>query len=273
MATRLDQIVASTRQRLDVTKSRADRREMEARAARHQPRGFRKALEQARERGAIIAELKQASPSRGLIRATMHVPAIAREYAEAGAAALSVLTEEEYFKGSLANLREASAASGLPCLRKDFIVDEFQVLEARANCADAILLIAAVLDDAQLADLYGKARERGLDVLCEVHDELELERTIASGCDIIGVNNRDLRTFQVDLRTATRIAPQIPASALKVAESGIHTGRDIAQLRAAGFDAFLIGESLMKAESPGEALKALLAEAEQEQSAPRICTD
>jgi indole-3-glycerol phosphate synthase len=149
----------------------------------------------------------------------------------------------------------------LPCLRKDFMVDPFQMLEARANCADAILLIVAALSAAELQSLHQAAREFGLDVLCEVHDERELALALDAGCDIIGVNSRDLRTFQVDLNTALRLAGQIPGGVMRIAESGIHSPADIHQLVAAGFDAFLIGESLMKAKHPGEALRHLLAEA------------
>ena len=157
--------------------------------------------------------------------------------------------------------------SKLPCLQKDFVVDEFQLLQARAHGADAVLLIVAVLSPAELVALSKKSRELGLDVLCEAHSEDELHRALDSGCDLIGVNNRDLRTFKVDVNTALRLAEMIPKNVVSVAESGIDSGADIARLRAAGYQAFLIGESLMKAESPGEALKTLLAEAEREGSA------
>jgi indole-3-glycerol phosphate synthase len=157
-------------------------------------------------------------------------------------------------------LEKASAATSLPCLRKDFIVDEFQLLEARASRADAVLLIVAALSQPELKTLATKAKNRGLDVLCEVHDEKELERAIEAGCDLIGVNSRDLRTFNVDLNTAFRLAGQMPKYVLSVAESGIQAGNDIARLRAAGYQAFLIGESLMKADTPGDALRSLLAQ-------------
>ena len=207
---------------------------------------------------AIIAELKKASPSKGLIRADFKVAELAAELEQAGAAALSVLTDERYFQGSLHNLELASQATAIPCLRKDFIVDEFQLLEARAYRADAILLIVAALNQDELARLYRRARELQLDVLCEVHDAAELDRALEVGCDIIGVNNRNLHTFHVDLNTSLQLAKRIPAGVLKVAESGIESGDDIARLRDAGFDAFLIGESLMRAPSPGEALRSLL---------------
>lgn len=257
----LDQIVAATRVRVPVAKRAADVRDLERRAERHAPRKFRRALEsKSRDGLAIIAELKKASPSKGLIRAEFHPAELARELEAAGAAALSVLTDEEFFQGSLGNLRVASAAVSIPCLRKDFIVDEFQLLEARANSADAVLLIVAALSQAELVTLAGAASERGLDVLCEVHDGDELQRALDAGCDLIGVNSRDLRTFKVDMETALRLAENIPANVVRVAESGIHSGADVARLRAAGYHAFLVGESLMRAESVGEALRELVAE-------------
>jgi indole-3-glycerol phosphate synthase len=266
MPVTLDQIVSATRQRVAKAKGYTDVRALERQAAKHQPRGFARALRQAAQDGfGIIAELKKASPSRGLIRKDFHPGALARELAEAGATTLSVLTDEEFFQGSLDYLAETSASVPIPLLRKDFIVDEFQIVEARANCADAILLIVAALSDDELRNLHGRAKEFGLDVLCEVHDAAELERAIAAGCEIIGVNNRDLRTFHVDLNTALQLGPKIPANVVRVAESGIATGEDIARLRAGGFDAFLIGESLMKVDHPGEALKQLIASAEQAQ--------
>jgi indole-3-glycerol phosphate synthase len=207
---------------------------------------------------AVIAELKKASPSKGLIRAEFDPVALARELEGAGAAALSVLTDEEFFQGSLGNLRAASGAVRIPCLRKDFMVDEFQMLEARANSADAVLLIVAALTDGELRTLAAAARARGLDVLCEVHDAAELGRAVDAGCDLIGVNSRDLRTFQVDLGTAFALAEKIPAGVVRVAESGIHSADDVARLRAAGYDAFLVGESLMRAERPAEALRELV---------------
>lgn len=258
----LDEIVRNTRARVAEAKRSTSVRELAVRAEKHQPRGFRRSLERAAEKSvAIIAELKKASPSKGLIRGNLHVAPVARQFEQAGAAALSVLTEEHHFQGSLANLNEASAATNLPCLRKDFIVDKFQILEARANRADAILLIVAALADTDLAELRHEACNLGLDVLCEVHDEFELERALAAGCDIVGVNSRDLRTFQVDIDVLQRLAGNIPRNVFRVAESGIRDGEDINRLRAAGFQAFLIGESLMRAEVPGDALKALIADA------------
>jgi indole-3-glycerol phosphate synthase len=258
----LADIVAATRRRVGECRSKADLRELEKRAAEHVPRGFRRGLEDAARVGiAIIAELKKASPSKGLIRSDFDPAALARELEQAGAAALSVLTDEEFFQGSLGNLRTASGSTRLPCLRKDFIIDEFQILEARVNCADAVLLIVAALGQAELKSLTAKAAEYELDVLCEVHDAEELSRAVDAGCGIIGVNNRDLKTFKVDLGTALDLAEKIPSDALAVAESGIESGADIARLRAAGYGAFLIGEALMKAARPGEALRGIVAEA------------
>jgi indole-3-glycerol phosphate synthase len=259
----LDQIVAATRAGVSAAKRGADVRDLERRAEQHAPRGFRRRLEsKSRDGIALIAELKKASPSKGLIRAEFHPAELAGGLEAAGAAALSVLTDEEFFQGSLENLRAVSAAVSIPCLRKDFIVDEFQLLEARANSADAVLLIVAALAQAELVTLAAAARERGLDILCEVHDGDELQRALDAGCDLIGVNSRDLRTFKVDLETALRLAESLPKNLVRVAESGIHSGADVAQLRAAGYDACLVGESLMRAERPGDALRELIASSE-----------
>ncbi len=255
----LEQIVAATRARLAKTTRSADLRDLERRAEQHVPRGFRRALSGKSKHGvAVIAELKKASPSKGLIRADFNPGQLARELDAAGASALSVLTDEEFFQGSLQNLQAASAAVSIPCLRKDFIVDEFQLLEAHAHAADAVLLIVAALSQPELLALSQAARSRRLDVLCEVHDGDELERALVAGCDLIGVNSRDLRTFKVDLDTAFRLAAIFPADVVRVAESGIRSPDDLQHLRAAGYDAFLIGESLMRAQHPGDALRALL---------------
>jgi indole-3-glycerol phosphate synthase len=264
----LDNIVAATRGRVAEAKDQADLRDLERRAEGHGPRGFRQALQnppflQNREAGghpaiSVIAELKKASPSKGLIRSSFNPVALARELEEAGAAALSVLTDEEFFQGSLGNLREASAAVSIPCLRKDFIVDEFQLLEARANSADAVLLIVAALTQEELTALARGAADYELDVLCEVHDAEELQRAVNAGCNLIGVNTRNLRTFEVNLDTAFELAEKFPANVVRVAESGIRSSDDVARLRAAGYQAFLIGESLMRAERPGAALRELL---------------
>ena len=262
MPSKLENIIEATRARVATTRASADLRALTAAAEQHRPRGFRKGLQRAAESGiAFIAELKKASPSKGLIREDFPVAKLARELEEAGAAALSVLTDEQFFQGSLHNLEIASEATHLPCLRKDFIVDEFQLLEARAHRADAVLLIVAALRREELAALHRRAGELDLDVLCEVHDAEELQRALDAGCETIGVNNRDLHTFRVDLNTSLRLAGMIPRGVVKVAESGIENGEDIARLRQAGFDAFLVGESLMRAPRPGEALRELLAQA------------
>jgi indole-3-glycerol phosphate synthase len=267
MPASLDTIVAAARRRLSqhiaVNGGNSALGVLEKAAAQHKPRGFREHLRRVAGNGtgiAIIAELKRASPSKGLIRADFHPAFLARDLELGGAAALSVLTDKEFFQGSLAYLREASSSSSLPCLRKDFIVDEFQILEARANCADAILLIVAALDQKELVSLAGSARTHGLDVLCEAHDEAELQRALDAGCDLIGINSRNLHTFEVNIETALGLAGKIPASCVRVAESGIQSGADLARLRSAGYEAFLIGESLMKAEHPGEALAQLMEE-------------
>jgi indole-3-glycerol phosphate synthase len=252
----LDDIVAATRRRISGCGS-AELRLWERQAAEHKPRGFRRHLATAGI--GIIAELKKASPSKGLIRENFNPASLAKELEDAGAAALSVLTEPEFFQGSLANLVVASASTTIPCIRKDFIVDDRQILEARAHRADAILLIVAALDQPTLVLLSRKAREAELDVLCEAHSEEELQRALDAGCDLVGVNARDLRTFHVDLDTLFRVARKIPSSVLAVAESGIGSVNDISKLRAAGYGAFLIGESLMRAPRPGEALRNLLA--------------
>jgi indole-3-glycerol phosphate synthase len=253
----LPDILAHTRATVAERKATADMRSLEAAAARHVPRGFARALK-ARQGLAVIAELKKASPSKGVIREEFDPVEIALQLEAGGAAALSVLTDEKFFQGSLANLRRASAAVWLPCLRKDFMVDEFQMLEARANRADAILLIVAALTDAELKTLRNSARSYGLDVLCEVHDAEELQRAMALECECVGVNSRDLKTFEVSLDRACELADKLPKNAVRVAESGIHTQGDMKRLRAAGFEAFLIGETLMKESKPGGALASML---------------
>src|SRR5437899_10853394 len=226
MIANLDQIVGAKRRRIAEDKCGADLRKLERLAEQHSVRGFRYQLEKiAASSVAVIAELKKASPSKGLIRADFDPGTLAKELQEAGAAALSVLTDEEFFDGSLKNLLQASTSTRLPCLRKDFIVDEFQVLEARANRADAVLLIVAVLPPSELSGLAKCARELRLDVLCEVHDEQELKRAGDAGCDLIGVNSRDLRTFQVDLERGFGLANVLPRNGLRVAGRGIRSGQ------------------------------------------------
>jgi indole-3-glycerol phosphate synthase len=261
MPSKLEDIIAVTRERV-ATRATADLRALTEAAERHRPRSLRESLRRAAESGiAVITELKKASPSKGLIREDFPVEKLARELEEAGAAALSVLTDEQFFQGSLGNLEMASQSTRLPCLRKDFIVDEFQLIEARAYRADAVLLIVAALSQTELVNLHRRVNQLDLHVLCEVHDAEELQRALDAGCETIGVNNRDLHTFRVDLNTSLRLAEKMPSGVVKVAESGIENGDDITRLRQAGFDAFLVGESLMRAPHPGEALQALLAQA------------
>jgi indole-3-glycerol phosphate synthase len=262
----LPEILEHVRGVVRARKSTADLRALEQAAAEHTPRGFATALRERSVTGrtAIISELKKASPSKGLIRESFDVGELAPMLEQAGAAALSVLTEERFFQGSLENLRRASAAVSIPCLRKDFMVDPFQMLEARANRADAILLIVAALSDAELRALRAAARELELDVLCEVHDREELERALPLQCECVGVNSRDLRTFEVSLERMAELGVQmqtlLPAWTVRVAESGLHAPEDIARMQRAGYGAFLIGESVMRKDHPGIALRALIGE-------------
>ncbi|ABF40159.1 indole-3-glycerol phosphate synthase [Candidatus Koribacter versatilis Ellin345] len=259
MSSTLQAILDDTRRDLAARKSAARTKEFEKRAAEHTPRGFRTALwERAQAGVAVIAELKKASPSKGLIRANFDVIALAKELEEAGAAALSVLTDVPHFQGSLENLERASQTVRIPCLRKDFILDPAQIVEARAYGADAILLIVAALTDLDLRNLRDEAKRYGLDVLCEVHDRDELKRAADLGFDLIGVNNRNLKTFRVDIENSLRFAEEFPPNALRVAESGIHSREDIDRLRDAAYSAFLIGESLMRADSPSATLRELI---------------
>ncbi len=207
----------------------------------------------------IIAELKRSSPSRGMLREDYQPAALAAGFERAGAAALSVLTEEDFFQGSLAHLKEARHAASLPVLRKDFIVDPWQVWETRAAGADSFLLIVAILDDATLRELLALGRELKMEALVEVHTRGELARAVDAGARIIGANNRDLRTFEVRLETSLELVEGIPDECIAVSESGLRSRDDLERLRRAGFDAFLIGEHLMGCSDPGEALRRLLA--------------
>jgi indole-3-glycerol phosphate synthase len=259
MSTQLEKILAHTMLEVRHRRAAADLALLETQAAAHPPRGFEAALRRASAAGlAIIAELKKASPSRGLIRPNFAPVALARSLEAAGATALSVLTDAEFFQGSLENLTLASATVKIPCLRKDFMVDPFQILEARAAGADAILLIVAALSDSDLNALYAEASRMELDVLCEIHDREELERAVALGFSIVGVNSRNLHTMQVDPQTQIDLAHLLPSTVVKVAESGIRDASDIARMTDAGFNAFLVGESLMRQPDPAAALAALL---------------
>jgi indole-3-glycerol phosphate synthase len=209
---------------------------------------------------AVIAEVKKASPSAGIIREDFHPDQIAQSYETAGAACLSVLTDAQYFKGSDDFLRQARDACSLPALRKDFLVDSWQVYESRLLGADCILLIVAALDRTRLQELDGLARELGLDVLVEVHNEAELEDALTTGATLLGVNNRDLHTFTTDLATSERLRPLVPGDRVMVTESGIHSRDDVARMRRSDIHSFLVGEAFMRQPDPGEALRALFFE-------------
>ena len=220
-------------------------------------RGFTRTIE-AKTGRSIIAEIKKASPSKGIIREDFDPARHARDYQDAGAVCLSVLTDSEFFSGSIEDLVAAHAASSLPILRKDFTMDPYQIVEARAAGADAVLLIVAALDPVLFAELAGLAAEEGLDSLVEVHDEAELETALKHGARLIGVNNRNLRTFETSLETSRRLLPQIPAGVTVVSESGLERRDELDELEACGCHAFLVGEALMRAPHPGRALAGLL---------------
>jgi indole-3-glycerol phosphate synthase len=241
-------------------KAARDLAALEAEAARQSaPRGFEAALRAAaRARPALIAEIKKGSPSKGLIRADFDPPKLAAAYAEGGAACLSVLTDAPGFQGHEDYLVAARATTALPCLRKDFMIDPWQIAESRAFGADAILIIMAAVDDALAADLLAEARRFGMDALVETHDEAEMARALKLDATLIGVNNRDLKTFKTDLHTTARLASGFPADRLLVAESGIETAAHIAMLTEAGARAFLVGESLMRQADVAAATHALL---------------
>lgn len=242
--------------RAELARDRALRPELERRAAaRTDYRDFRHAL--TARPPAVIGEIKQASPSKGALTEQFDPASSARMYASGGAAALSVLTDREFFRGSLSDLETARAAVSLPVLRKDFTLDAFHVMEAAAHQADAILLIVALLEERALRDLRELAARYRMAALVEVHDTAELETALDSGADIIGVNNRNLHTFDVTLETSLQLAAKIPAHVIKVSESGIHSRADVARLAAAGYQAFLVGEHLMKSADPSAALREL----------------
>ena len=254
----LDAILARTRERVTAEQERRPLGFSHPAVTQAPPvRPFAEAIARA-GRVNVIAEHKRRSPSRGAIREDLLPADVARRYESAGAVAISVLTDEPFFGGRMAHLEEVREATGLPVLRKDFVLDPWQVWEARAAGADAVLLIVAALTDAELRGLLGDAREAGLDALVEVHDRGKLDGALSAGARIVGVNNRDLKTLAVSLDTAVALAPAIPDDVVAVAESGIRTGAHLRRLRDAGFDAFLVGEHLMSAPDPGEALERLL---------------
>jgi indole-3-glycerol phosphate synthase len=254
----LDEILEHKRQEVAEAKQRCspDRMAERARRSRERVRGFRQAL--VNGSGArVIAEIKRRSPSKGEIRAHFDPVACARSYAEAGAAAISVLTDERYFGGRLEFLEAVRSAVNLPLLRKDFVVDSYQIDEGRVSGADAVLLIVAALSRTELERHRQQAVSLGLDALVEVHDEEELETALAAGADLIGINNRDLRSFETDLTVTERLAPRVPVTALIVAESGIFSHEQIRRLEGVGVHAFLVGESLMREADVGLALRRL----------------
>jgi indole-3-glycerol phosphate synthase len=253
-------ICAATQRRVEVRRASEPLAELARRAATRQPNGsaFHAAL-QAAGRINIIAECKRRSPSRGVLCRDYDPVAIASAYERAGAAAISVLTEPTFFDGSLDHLRAVRERVGIPLLRKDFIVDRYQLLEARAAGADAVLLIVAALPDDQLRALHAEARARDLAVLVEAHDEREVDRALAAGAEIVGINNRNLRTLEVDTQVSERAAARIPPDVVAVSESGLKSADDLARLRTLGYRAFLIGERFMTADEPGQALARLLA--------------
>jgi len=255
----LEEILAAKAGEVAARAARRDLATVAAMAADQPPaRGFADRIRlQASSGPAVIAEVKKASPSAGVIRENFDPAAIAASYARGGAACLSVLTDERWFQGSDAYLAQARAACFLPVLRKDFVVDPWQVHESRLLGADCILLIVAALAPDRLQELDGLAREIGLDVLVEVHDEAELEIALGTGAGLVGVNNRDLHRFTTDLATSERLRPLIPEDRTMVTESGIHSPADVARLRRCGIDAFLVGEAFMRAPDPGAELRRL----------------
>jgi indole-3-glycerol phosphate synthase len=253
----LDTIVAATRVRVARDKELETLQQLEKRLPDESVRPFAAALKHP-ERLGLIAEIKKASPSKGVIARDFDHRKVAALYREAGADCLSVLTEPQFFQGELEYLREAREISGKPCLRKDFIIDMYQIAQARLYGTDCILLIAAILKDWEIRAFKHAAREYGMDALVEIHDETEAKRAVANGCNFIGINNRDLRTFHVDLETTEKLRPLLPHDATIVAESGVVTREDAQRLRAAGANAILVGESLMRAENPVEVVEGLL---------------
>lgn len=254
----LDQIVDRTRARLREDSIDVDdiRRAARDRAAAKTPFAFRKAV--SRDAINVIAEIKSASPSAGAIVEKPDVESIAREYAAGGAAAISIVTEPEFFRGSIAWIARAKSAVALPVVMKDFIVEPLQLLRGIAAGADAILLLASLLDAQKIRDFLAILEDHGCDALVETHDEEELERAVQGGAKLIGVNNRDLRDFHVDLATSERLGALMPRDTIRVAESGIRTRADIDRLRAAGFHAFLVGESLLRQHDRAAAVRTLL---------------
>jgi indole-3-glycerol phosphate synthase len=254
VAVKREEVAASLRHKpLDVVRADAESRVL--------TRDFEGAMRAkiAAGQAAVIAEIKKASPSKGVLRAEFIPADIAQSYAEFGAACLSVLTDKQFFQGSVDFLKQARASCDLPVLRKDFMIDAYQIYEARAMGADAVLLIAACLDDAQMADMEAVARSLDMAVLVEVHDRAELDRALKLKTRLVGINNRNLKTFEVSLQTTLDMLPDVPADRLLITESGIQTPEDVRRMREAKVHAFLVGEAFMRADEPGEALAKLFA--------------
>ena len=254
VAVKREEVAASLRHKpLDVVRADAESRVL--------TRDFEGAMRDkiAAGQAAVIAEIKKASPSKGVLRAEFIPADIAQSYAEFGAACLSVLTDKQFFQGSVDFLKQARASCDLPVLRKDFMIDPYQIYEARAMGADAVLLIAACLDDAQMADMEAVARSLDMAALVEVHDRAELDRALKLKTRLVGINNRNLKTFEVSLQTTLDMLPDVPADRLLITESGIQTPEDVRRMREAQVHAFLVGEAFMRADEPGEALAKLFA--------------
>lgn len=254
----LDDIVAATRERVRRDKEAETLLQLERQLPDDKARPFAASLKHP-DRLGLVAEIKKASPSKGVIAPDFEPQQMAALYRDAGADCLSVLTEPQFFQGDLAHLQAAREISGKPCLRKDFIIDQYQIAQARLYGADCILLIAAILKDWEIRSFKHAAREYGMDALVEIHDETEARRAVANGCHFIGINNRDLQTFHVDLTTTEKLRPLLPAEATVVAESGVFSRADAQRLRGAGADAILVGESLMRSGDVRESIAQLLA--------------
>jgi indole-3-glycerol phosphate synthase len=256
----LNKILARKAEEIAQRQTQTSLNELQKRIQQASPvRGFVNALQSkiSANQSAVIAEIKKASPSKGVIRPDFNPPEIAKSYQQGGAACLSVLTDVDFFQGSDAYLQQARAACSLPVIRKDFIIDSYQINEARALEADCILLIVAALDQPQLLDLYQCARELSLDVLVEVHDEAEMERALQIDLPMVGINNRNLRTFETSLQTTINMLGMVPENCFVVTESGIHTRQDVALMRSHQVNAFLVGEAFMRAPDPGSELAAI----------------
>jgi indole-3-glycerol phosphate synthase len=253
----LNQIVAATRERVKRDLENDSLIKLEARLPDEKPLPFSAALQHA-DRLGLIAEIKKASPSKGVLAEDFDPARQAQLYRDAGADCLSVLTEPQFFQGDLEDLRQAKRVSGKPCIRKDFIIDQYQIAQARLYGADCVLLIAAILTDWQIRNFRHTAKEYGMDALVEIHNEEEARRAVANGCKFIGINNRDLRTFNVDLATTEKLRPLLPDDAIIVGESGVSTQDDARRLRAAGADALLVGETLMKSGDVAQSVRDIL---------------